>query len=100
MQPRETPILLGPETETPRGWSYRVTLHRSPDRASTHTVTLSWADHDQLSAGLVPPSRTVEAALAVVLRHGEGIDRLPSTFDIATLRRMIAGFDDLVRERS
>lgn len=100
MQRRESSILLGPETETSRGWSYRVTLHWSLDRASTHTVTLSWADHDQLSAGLMPPSRTVEAALAVVLEHADGIGRLPATIDIATLRRMITRFDDLVRERT
>lgn len=100
MQRRESSILLGPETETARGWSYRVTLHWSLDRASTHTVTLSWADHDQLSAGLVPPSRTVEAALAVALDHADGLDRLPPAFDIATLRRMIAGFDGLVRDRA
>ncbi len=95
-------VRVGPETETERGWSYEATLAWSADRSTRHTVTLSWADHDLLSAGFSPPSRTVEVALGVVVEAGEaslGAGRLPPRFDISTLRRLLPGFDDLVQER-
>lgn len=94
-----TAIQIGPETETGRGWSYEVTIDRSPDQPTRHEVTLSWADHDLLSGGFHPPSRSVEAALAVAIARGERLARLPDRFDVSTLRRMIEGFDELVREK-
>jgi len=93
---------IGHETETDRGWSYDVTVHRAGGPGTRHTVTLSWADHDLLSGGLHPPSRTMRAAMRVLVGVDPSVidpSGLPSRFDLSTLRRMIAGFDDAVRDR-
>lgn len=94
-----TAIHIGPETETGRGWSYRVTIDRLPEEPLPYEVSLSWSDHDLLSGGFHPPSKTVEAAITVAISRVELFARLPARFDVSTLRRMIPGFDGLVREK-
>lgn len=93
-------VNVGNEQETASGWAYEVQICPGPDAVSSHTVTLSWADHDLISKGLRPPSATVRAALLVLLDNPAFTpDTLPRRFDLATLRRQISGFDDAVRER-
>ncbi len=93
-------IFVESETETARGWVYAVTMTHPVHGRMRHRVTLSWADHDLISGGMRPPSWTVEAALGVLLDADPTVPgALPTRFDISTLRRMIDGFDDLVRAR-
>lgn len=95
-------VHVGNEAETATGWAYEVQICPSPDAVSSHTVTLSWADHDLISKGLRPPSATVRAALLALLDNAADAftpDDLPRRFDLATLRRQINGFDDAVRDR-
>ena len=100
MTEREGRVRLESETETARGWVYAVTMTHPVRGRMRHRVTLSWADHDLISGGVCPPSRTVEAALVVLLDVDPAVPGvLPTRFDISTLRRMIDGFDDLVRAR-
>jgi hypothetical protein len=96
-----TRVLIGQETETDHGWAYEVTLHWSDAVATDHIVTLSWSDHDQLTGGLIPPSRTVHAALDLALARDDVFEPggLPRRFDIATLRRRVPDFDEGVRAR-
>ena len=97
---RDTPITISREVEQVRGWCYHVTIRRPSGGTVDYRVTLSWADHDLISGGVCPPSRTVEAALGVLLEAGPMLPgTLPSRFDLSTVRRMIEGFDDLVRAR-
>lgn len=96
------PIHVGPETETGRGWSYEVSLAWPDGHASSHSVTLSWADHDLIAGGMHPPSRTVEAAMCVLLAVGGDVIKiadLPERIDVSTLRRQITDFDGLVQAR-
>ncbi len=98
MTDREGHVRIGAETERARGWAYAATITWPGGGRSEHRVTLSWADHELIAGGVYPPSRTVEAALNVLLDVGPaGPGSLPGRFDISTLRRMIDGFDDRVR---
>ncbi|GIW74153.1 MAG: hypothetical protein KatS3mg103_0675 [Phycisphaerales bacterium] len=90
------------ETATAGGWSYQVVLVIG-QRSSTHTVTLSWHDHDYWCGGALPPSRLLERLLAIVaanLGQGRTPATLPARFDCATARRWLPELDDLLRQGS
>ena len=95
-------IEVGTETATPGGWTYAVTLvgHKG---SSSHTVTLSWHDHDYWCGGAIAPSRMLERLLALVAAHlGEGDTpkTLPERFDAATARRWLPDLDEVLRQGS
>lgn len=97
---RQEPVRIESETETARGWVYAVTITHPVRGHMQHRVALSWADHDLISGGVCPPSRTVEAAMGVLLDADSIVPgALPTRFDISTLRRMIDGFDERVRAK-
>lgn len=87
---------VGPETERPRGWAHEVTVVWMDDAESVHEVRLSWADHDHLSGGSIPPSR-VSAAVARVAGETLGRANLPVRFDVSTIRRMVGDMDERVQ---
>jgi len=96
------------ETETAHGWRYDVAITREPAgesaapgpsvalRATRHTVTLSWADHQFWSGGAQAPSRTIETVLAFLMDREEDPGDafiLPDRFDAATARRWFPSLD-------
>jgi len=102
------------ETETDRGWSYRVRIsdvRRDPegraDRATVtqtrHEVRLDWADHDHWSGGTASPSRVAEAVIACLIEHQREAklpgNQLPARFDLATARRWLPELDEFVQAR-
>lgn len=91
-------ILVQEETQTPRGWSFVVTLGDRP--TERHDVTLSWVDYEYWSHGVTPPSRIVELVLKALAELRPDAE-LPPRFDASTLRRLAGGhaLDDWMRER-
>jgi hypothetical protein len=89
-------IVVDEEHETDRGWSYIVTLSWKSRGTTEHEITLSWVDHDQLSGGMMAPSRLVER-VAEVAATAMGVDDLPSRFDVSSMRRAIPEFEQLMR---
>lgn len=82
------------EEQTPRGWSYGITISRPGGTDSEHAVTLSWADHEYWCGGTLPPSKVVESVMTYLLAR-EAERPIPARFDAATARRW---FPDLDRE--
>lgn len=83
------------ETETAGGWVYRG--HAGEDGTGRGLeMSLSWADYEYWSRGLVRP---VDVALALLRIASDqiGTDLLPDRFDAARLRRTIPRFDERVR---
>lgn len=87
---------VGAETETGQGWSYEVAALLADGTAIESVVTLSWADHDEISHGGVGPSRVVEAVYAVVC---ESLGEAPGRFDVSTARRLVPDLSERVRAR-
>ncbi|GJM18212.1 MAG: hypothetical protein DHS20C14_04250 [Phycisphaeraceae bacterium] len=92
---RVAAVEVGAETETARGWSYRVRVVWMDDAESDHDVSLSWHDHDHWSGGTAPPERVIAA---VVRAAGDalGREKLPARFDAASVRRWVPGLDERV----
>jgi hypothetical protein len=82
------------EEERPGGWSYAVVVHRENGPAS-HTVTLSWRDHDYWCGGASSPSRVIQAVLEFTLRHET--PPFPRKFDAARVRRWLPQIDQELR---
>lgn len=79
---------IGEETEQTSGWAYRVAqIDEQGKVRSTHTVLLSWVDHDQFSGGASRPSTVVQAVLDAIL--DAGITQWPERFDLSTARRWV-----------
>lgn len=86
-------VVIEREDETTSGWRYGVRIVRGDAEGSTHTVTLSWADHDDLVGGGIGPSKLVEAVVSVLLR-ARGDDGVPARFDVSTVRRWVPDLPD------
>ncbi len=84
------------EEEITRGWRYGVRVVREDGRASEHTVTLAWVDHEHWSGGMAAPSRVVEGLMRfLVEREGDEDGReIPEKFDASTVRRWYPGVDE------
>ena len=82
------------EQERPGGWLYHVIVHRESGPA-THTVTLSWRDHDFWCSGASAPSKVIQAVLEYLLRHET--PALPPKFDAARARRWLPQIDQDIR---
>jgi hypothetical protein len=82
------------EQELPGGWSYQVLIHRNghPD---SHTVTLSWRDHDYWCGGASAPSRLMQALIEFALKHET--PPMPAKFDAARIRRWLPQIDQELR---
>lgn len=93
---RVASVEVGAETESARGWSYRVRVVWMDDAETAHTVALSWHDHDHWSGGAAPPERVVGA---VVRAAGDALGRetLPASFDAARVRRLVPDLDERIR---
>jgi len=89
---------VGAETETPGGWSYEVRIVWPDGVRTGHTITLSWADHDHICAGAVPPSRVVEI-MVEVLRRELDAEHVPPRLDASIARRVIPDLDEKIRAR-
>ncbi len=87
------------EHETGTGWLCTMTIVWPDAVATDHEVGLSWVDHEHLVGGMVSPSRVVEVAarLAAVQM---GREAMPTRCDVSSLRRLIDGFDELVRSEN
>ncbi len=83
-------IRVEQETETSRGWEFRVVVLREGEAPSEHTVRLSWVDYDHWSHGGAPPARVVEAIFRFLDDRNE---KPPAAFDAANLRRRYRNFD-------
>lgn len=90
-------IETGPETETPHGWSYALTVFHQ-GRVHPMQVTLSFQDYDLWSRGRVPPYRVVEAAIAYFFEH-ESPERIPSRCDCSLIRRRLPEADQQIPGR-
>lgn len=90
-------ITIDSEHDTDRGWGYCVTMSWKSRGETSHEITLSWVDHDQLTGGSVPPSQLVEQ-VATIAARAIGIDELPSKFDVSSMRRAIPEFERLLRD--
>ena len=84
------------ESEAAHGWSFELTL-RNGDQESSHTVTMSYRDHDYWCSGSVAPSRVVAAVVEYVAQHWQGT--LPAKFDASTARRWTPHVDRELQER-
>jgi len=84
------------ETETTLGWSFAITL-RNTDTESTHTVTMSYRDHDYWCSGSIAPSRVAAAVVEYVAQHWQGT--VPPKFDASTSRRWTPHIDRELQER-
>ncbi len=91
-------VELGSETETDAGWSYEAAIFWPEGVEGTHTVSLSWADHDHISGGGSPPSKVAQALLAVLVRELEA-EEMPARLDLSTMRRIVGDLDERVRAR-
>ncbi|MCB9844763.1 MAG: hypothetical protein H6811_02085 [Phycisphaeraceae bacterium] len=89
---------VGQETEVERGWEYQVVVARPGRAPSTHTVSLSWADHDHWSGGALPPSDVIRRVLEYVLERDPQRE-WPRRFDAATARRWCPRLDAYLLER-
>lgn len=83
-------IRVEQETETDRGWAFRVLLSDESGAETEHVLRLSWMDYDYWSRGVTPPARMAEAIFRFLLDRGESP---PKAFDAATLRRKFRQFD-------
>ncbi len=93
---------IGQETETQAGWKYEVRLSRPGQGQTSHSVSLSWVDHDYWSGGRMPPSQVVEAVLRYALEHdghqaGGVAATWPTNFDAARIRRWFPRMDEELR---
>ena len=83
------------ETETESGWVYYGEVGRA-DGVREIEMSLSWADYEYWSRGLVRPVDVARALLRVAMSQLDpGL--LPDRFDAARLRRTIPRFDERVR---
>jgi hypothetical protein len=78
------------ETETDRGWAFRVAIDRAGEPETEHVLRLSWMDYDYWSRGVAPPVRIAEAIFRFLEEKGE---KPPASCDAATLRRRFREFD-------
>lgn len=92
----ELDVTVGEETESPRGWSYAVSVSLKGEGESTHEVTLSHHDYEHWCGGIEPPSRVVSRALRLAIQVMG--DTLPPRFDLTQLRRRIERFDERMRQ--
>lgn len=93
---------IGQETETGAGWKYEVLLRRPGQGQTSHSVSLSWVDHDYWSGGRIPPSQVVEAVLRYAIEHDGDRARgatmtWPAHFDAARIRRWFPRMDEELR---
>lgn len=88
-------IRIVQETETERGWAFRVALDTEHAGETEHLLRLSWMDYDYWSRGVTPPVRMAEAIFRFMLDRG---DKPPSSFDASTLRRRYRDFDTAINE--
>jgi hypothetical protein len=84
------------ESETAQGWTFAITL-RNGEQESTHTVTMSFRDHDYWCSGSIAPSRVAAAVVEYVAQHWQGT--LPPKFDVSTARRWTPHVDRELQER-
>ena len=87
---------LDGEHETPRGWLYTFTL-KDPAGDRHIELTLSWVDHEHMVGGSIAPEHVAEAVFQIAIEFF-GPD-IPARFDVASLRRRIDGFEQLIRDR-
>ncbi len=91
-------ITIGQESETPRGWSYQVSLVFDDQSTADHTLALSWVDYEYWCGGDKPPSLVAERLLEAAFALNPELE-LPSTADASTLRRQIEELDQAVQAR-
>lgn len=85
------------ESEIERGWLFVGSLERDGS-ARPLQMTLSWPDYEYWGRGLVRPVEVAQALLRVLSESEIGTQELPERFDASRLRRLITGFDGLVRQ--
>jgi hypothetical protein len=86
-------IEIQSEQDSPFGWRYAVHVEHDDGRATDHTVTLAWVDHEHWCGGRLAPSRVIEAVVRYALdRPGAG--ELPARFDAARVRRWHPRIDE------
>ncbi|MEM9082813.1 MAG: hypothetical protein AAGB34_04390 [Planctomycetota bacterium] len=76
-----TTIRILDETDSDRGWSFRVVV--GPREL---TVSLAWVDYDHLSRGAISPAAVVERAMQDIIEHVPA-DDIDDTFDLARILR-------------
>lgn len=96
MRSQRIRAVVDAESETSLGWTFVVML-RNGDAESTHTVTMSYRDHDYWCSGSIAPSRVVTAVVEYVAQHWQGT--LPAKFDASTARRWTPHVDRELQER-
>lgn len=92
--PSSPTVVVEVERECAAGWEYDVTI-RQDDHAASHTVTMSWRDHDYWCGGAMSPSRVVQAVIEYALAHMGS--PLPDRFDAAKVRRWLPRIDSELR---
>jgi hypothetical protein len=94
-------VSVATETEADRGWWFVVEVRPDAgagDTPRTLRVRLDWADYEHWTRGKTPPSVAAAEAVRAVISLG-ALERVPDTFDAASLRRRIPGLDERVRAR-
>ncbi|MEL6330557.1 MAG: hypothetical protein AAFR38_12940 [Planctomycetota bacterium] len=91
-------VMIGLETDTPRGWAFEIDVETDAGRRR-HEVSMSYADHDHWSGGSRPPSAVIKDVL-LLLASRVPPDKLPERFDAALARRLVDGFDRLLRSEA
>jgi len=93
-----TRVTIESESDDARGWVFEAEVSWKEAGVTIHEVSLAWVDHDAMSGGAEPPSELARRAVLVAASE-LGLDGLPDRFDLATLRRRIRGFEELVMSR-
>lgn len=90
-------VLVEQENELERGWSFVVRVE-SEAGSTSHTIRLSWVDHEYWSHGGSGPSRVIGALVEFLLERG-GFDVLGESFDAAAVRRLHPSVDRELPDR-
>jgi hypothetical protein len=91
-------IRIEGEHETVNGWLYTFAVDWTDAKPTDHELTISWVDHEHLVGGSVTPSMLARVSAEIAAGYF-GAGAMPERFDVSSLRRVIPGFDSMVRDQ-
>ncbi|MFM9957276.1 MAG: hypothetical protein ACKVZJ_04310 [Phycisphaerales bacterium] len=114
---RAVSVKVHEETQIERGWTFRVTWGGGPAGARASTAAtegseppggveielrLDWHDYEHWSHGAASPSDVARVVMECAVANvpaGVPVFRAGRRVDASTLRRVVPGLDEMVRER-
>jgi len=98
---RAASVTVHEEKQIERGWMFRVTW-RGAEGGVEIELRLDWHDYEHWSHGAVSPSEVARAVVECAITGSAteaGVFRAGKRLDASTLRRVVPGLDEMVRER-